>query len=386
VGGLSYETLTTVQRASYYDELANPIARSDLRASVLSLDHAFQGDISRSVEAQGSSVALSRDSDVERSCMLTAIDLDGDLTELDLRNLVRVEHGLYVPDLSDWVFTKVITGRVMMPSDNGDTISLEIHGKESFGLLPGAPSRTWTQGRTVAGAIQAMFEDIGETFFRISPELLGANAPKLSGPVQTGGPDEEKAPTRVARRLGNRADLQVFWDAEGYLVVRRPPEAPLAVWTEETEPTKPSVTPLNSRIQWSRDLRDVRNVVQAKGKRALRAEVVAPATHIYAPSSPGMMRGGKPGRLVHYWEDTTISRQSELVDRANKVLTDLLNEKTSAKMDVTPVFHVGQQDLIGARRSDGKWGQWFLQDANIPLSLGESMTVGYHPSYTGRVR
>jgi hypothetical protein len=382
MAGLTYESLTPTQKAYYYAALGDPIGRSGVRVQVLDLDHTFLADVSTEVTAEGSSLTLDRNNDIERAATLTVIDLSGTVADLDLRHLVRIEHGTHTPALDDWVWTKTITGRVMTPTDTGDTAKLELHGKESFGLMPGAPTRKWPKGKPVAAAIRDMHADIGETRFRISADLLGDGAPRLANPVHSGGADEEKAPTRVSRRLANKASLQYFHDADGYLVVRRPPGSPLAVWSEA--PDDESVTPLVSRIEWTRDLQEVRNVVRAKGKKTLHYTATAPAPHIFSPDS--LKRGGVPGRLVHYWTDTTISRQAELNAGAERTLNELLTEKTSAKMNVVPVFHVGPQDLIEARRRDGKWGQWFLQEASIPLGPNEDMSVGYLPNVKGRLR
>jgi hypothetical protein len=384
VAGLNYETLTPTEKASYYSALGAPTQQSGIRVTVLNLDHVFQADVSNDVTADGSSVTLDRNNDVERSANVTVIDLTGMVADLDLRHLMRVEHGIYTPALGDWVWTKTITGRVMVPADTGDVSKVELHGKESFGLMPGAPTRVWPKGKPVAAAIRDMHADIGETKFRIAADLLGDAGPKLDNPVHSGGADEEKAPTRVSRRIANKASLQVFYDAEGYLVVRRPPQTPLAVWSEDDEDDHASVTPLTSRIDWARDLREVRNTVRAKGKKNLTYTASAPPDHIFSPDS--LARGGILGRLVHYWTDTTISRMTELQAGAERTLTELLTEKTNATMRVVPVFHVGPQDLIEARRRDGKWGQWFMQEASIPLGMGEDMTVGYLPNVKGRVR
>jgi hypothetical protein len=378
VAGLSYFALTPPQRAAYTAALGQQTARTDLRVTVLNLDHVHQGDISKSVT--DGTLTFDRNNDVERSATVSAYDVDGYVGDLDLRHLVRVEHGLKVEhaDLDDWVFTPAITGRVVQPSDDGDVTQLELHGKEMFGLMPGAPTREWPQGRLTASVIRDMLTDIGEAHFSITPSLLVAGAPKLSNKVHSGGADEEKAPTRVARRLANQAGIQVFWDAMGVCVIRKEPETPAATWSENPDS---SVTPLTSRLRWSRDLREVRNVVSAKGKRGINVTVYAPSSHIY--SSVSLKRGGKLGHLIHYWEEPSIGSASVLRSRATATLNGLLTERTDAKFDAVPAYHVGPHDLIEAQRRDGKWGRWWMATASIPLGSDGTMSVGYLPNIPG---
>lgn len=383
-GGIRWATLTPDQRDTYLTALRSPHAKASLQVHVLDLDHRHGGDLSKQTLLEGQTT-LSRGADVDRTCQLTVYDAD-EVYDLDLRHLVRVEHGLVVPDLGDVVWVPVFTGRAMAPSDNGDTLQVELHGKETFALNPGAPARKWGKGTPVAKAIRDMLSDLGERFFDIPASLL-TGAPKLAGDVQSGGPDEEKAPWRIARRIAGQADLQVFYDAMGVCVVRSPPQTPEAVWAESADPSLPgdeSTTPLTSRIVWGRDLKEVRNVVSAKGRKNLHVSVTAAAEHVFSPSS--LARGGVPGRLVHYWEDRSVGARAELTRRAQRILDQVLTETTNARFDAGPVFHVGPHDLIEAKRRDGKWGRWYLQEASIPFDPGNAMSVGYQPNVRDRRR
>lgn len=371
--------LSNAQATAYLAALNDSATRTSARVQVLNLDHKFLGEFGDHLtDAQAS---FNRGAEVDRSASLTFVDLADTLAELDLRHLVRVEHGVEVD--GDMIWVPVITGRVMAGTDDGDTSSVEIHGKESFGLLPGAPANPRPKGQSVAGVIRDMFEEIGESKFRIARSLLNGG-PKLTNAIHTGGPDPDKAPMMVARRLCRKRDLQVFFDAEGYLVVRRPPTEPLVTWADD-EDSPELGSAQTSPIRWTRDLRNIRNTIVARGKGDVRVTVDADDLykgHVYSPSS--LRRGGVPGRLKHYWRDEAITRERALRQGAESVLRKLLVERSQASLSCVPTFHAGPHDLGRAVRRDGRWADFYINEASIPILGDGDMTVGYQQAQRGR--
>lgn len=351
---------TKAQRRAYTDAVNAPGVQTDLRVNVLDLDHKHLGSIGgRLLDGQ---VLLSRRSDVNFSANLTLVDIDTDLADLDLRHLISVQHGVLTEDYG-WLWLPAIVGRIAATSDDGDLAELTLHDKSSFGLLPGAPERTWEEGMPVGRAIHDMFEDIGETRFSI-PRSLRTGGPKLARDVDSGGPDENNAPTRVARRMA-RGRLHFFFDQRGRCTVRRPMGKPVLTWTE-AEGT--------SRIRWDRDLTTIRNYVIARGRKGVRARVSAPPRHLFSPQT--LVRGGKPTRLVHYFTDESIARERELERAAERELNRMLRERSEAQFACPPTFLAGPFDLVRAERSDGRFGEFWLSEASLPLGEGD-MTVGY---------
>jgi hypothetical protein len=297
--------LAAGQRLDYVAALNAPATKTRVEVDLLNLDHKHIQSLDH--EFDDGQVNFNRGADISRSLQAAFIDPSGDLLDLDLRYLLQIKHHLWVPSLSKWAITPVFTGRVVAPSSEGDVSKVEAHGKETFGLMPGAPRRKWNSGRRVVNVIRNMFEDIGETKFRISPGIRA----ELHADVQSGGRDPDKAPTRVARAIAGQHGLQVFWDELGYLVVRRPPKTPIVTWSEETDLTaaqERTMVPATSPIAFTRDLRNVRNVVVATGKKKLSYVASADRNHVFSPHS--LTRGGRPGRLIEYWEAEASSATS----------------------------------------------------------------------------
>lgn len=377
---MEYGALTAEQRQVY---ARTRTTSHEWRMEVLDLDHRLQGDLTPA--ALAGQVDFNRDADAPRaSGTLDLIDDDGTVLDLDLRHLVRITHGLWVPEFADTVWTPVITARPMIPEDKGEVVGLALHGKDSFGLREGHPRRTWGKHRYVASVIRDMHEDIGESKFRVDPSLLTGKAPKLAGKVQTGGPNQEQCPTLVSRRLASAHGIEAEYDAEGYLCIRRPAKAPAARWSDD--PDDPDFGGLLSTMTWRRDLTVIRNHVVATGKptgkgksrRKRQRTATAPPGHIYSPQS--LKRGGVPDRITAYLNLPSVASLAELQRRADAQLARLLTEHPVAQMQVIPRYDLSHGALVEASRITGKAGQWRLQDASLPItSTGEdvSMSIGY---------
>jgi hypothetical protein len=370
-------SLTPQQYDAYLDALASEAARVAARVRVLNLDTGrYEGSYGDSL-LEGS-VSLNRGEDIPVSASLSLVDLDDDLSELDLRYALQLHHGVDVPDMG-WIWTPAGCGQVAAVSDDGDTARLEIHGLECLGLPPNQTrNRTWKKGTPVARAIKEMWEDVGITRFRIAKRLLGSDGPKLSATVHSGGPDERRAPARVMKRMARMRNLQAFFDFEGYLVVRIPPDDPAVTWHEEEGHSQGSLRAAEtSAIAWSRDFAETYNVVRAQGKKKNRVTVDADdyfPKHAYAPSN--IRVGNRPRRRVAEWTDDTIAREKPLREAAVGQLRRLMIEQTDVDFSSVPTFVAGPWDLARGQRRDGRWLEWWMDEAEIPLLEGE-MTVGH---------
>lgn len=368
--------LTRAEEQSYMAAMNNPAAKVTAKVDVLNLNHQHLASFQQ--ELIGGSVQHNRGGDVARQASLTLADTADDLVDLDLRHLVQVHHGVEVA--GDYLWCPMFTGQVAAPADNGDgTASLECFDKMVLALQAGRRHRPWHKGMPVGRMIHDMFEDIGETRFNI-PRALKEGGPRLTSRVVSGGPDEAKAPGRVALRV-TRGRLQVFYDALGRLTVRRIPDEPVVTWTDvDLDPDIDLGSAQTSPIRWSRDLTTIRNTVVAKGKKKLRVTVDTDdlmKNHIYSPGN--LQRGGKPqsGHYIHYWANDKIAREKLLRAAALKILRQVLAERSGATLDCVPTPWVGPHDLAAAERRDGRRAEFFLDEATIPILGDGDMTVGY---------
>lgn len=364
----------SIASRAYIEALAgSPIAKTTARVDVLDLNHNHLGSY-RNV-LMGGAIQHNRGGDSDRQGTLPMLDFANDLADLDLRYLLQVQHGVQLAN-GDTEWHTMMTGRVVDSADDGDVTTVEIHDKMTLALAAGFRHRTWNKGMPVGRMIRDMFEDIGETRFKI-PRALIEGGPRLTSRVVSGGPDEQKAPARVALRVA-RGRLQVFYDGEGSLVVRRAPTQPLVTWVEDDD-DQPGVA-ATSPIRWDREFRSVRNTVVAKGKKKLEETVTVDDLmkgHVYSPSN--LQRGGKPrsGQHIHYWSNDRISRRRVLRAAALKVLREVVAERAGASMECVPTPWVGAYDLVRAERRDGRVAEFFLNEATIPIIGEGDMTVGY---------
>jgi hypothetical protein len=366
--------LKASDRPAYLNAQAKESTKTRVEVDLLDLDHKHLHSLD--YELIDGQVDFTKGTDVSRLLQAGFFDPGDDLLDLDLRHLLRVRHHLWVPDLDEYVVTPLFTGQVVVPSSDGDLTTLEAHGKETFALQPGAPRRTWREGRSIAGCIRDMFEDIGETKFRISRGLKA----ELKEKMESGGRDSNKYPWRVAQRMVKKAGYQLFYDELGFLTLRRRPKKPVQTWTEDSGK-------VNTPIGFTRDLREVRNTVHAFGKKKLDVIVYAPRKHLF--SAQTLRRGGKLGRRTEYLDLESVGNREELRKAANDRLDELLTDVSTATFECLPTYHVGPFDRVKAVKRNGKFGEFFPEEASIPLGDG-AMTVGYQQRVrrqsAGRIR
>jgi hypothetical protein len=366
--------LPASDRPAYVAAQAQESTKTRVEVDLLDLNHKHLHSLD--YELIDGQVDFTKGTDVSRLLQAGFYDPGDDLLDLDLRHMLRVKHHLWVPALSQWVVTPMFTGQVVVPSSDGDLTTLEAHGKETFALQPGARRRTWKDGRKVSSCIREMFEGLGETKFRISPGLKA----ELKSDAASGGRDPDKYPWRVAQKMARAAGYQLFYDELGFLVLRKRPRSPIITWSE-------GAGALNTPVSFTRDMRQVRNVVHAFGKKKLELEVSADRRHLFSPEN--LRRGGVRGRRVEYLDLESVANRADLREKAKDRLDELLTDVTTATFECLPAYHVGPCDRVKAVKRNGKFGEFYPEEASVPLGDG-AMTVGYQerqrrPS-AGRIR
>lgn len=373
--------LSNVEWQAFRDAVRAPGAEGKTRATVMDLDHTPQGTL----RTTGGQVRWNRSADVNTSATISSDDAR-DALDLDLRHLVKMEMGIQTVS-QGFLWCPVMTGWVVNPVNAGDTAELGLHDKMAFGLQP-TKRQKFGENRYVGDVIREMFEAIGETRFNI-PRRLREDGPKLGRVVHVGGHDPKKAPTRMARLLAKRSNLQVFPDPEGRLTVRRPPKNPSVVWTEDDE----TDARLTSPITWDRDLTTIRNRVVGKGRKGIKIDkkaddpdqlqsgflllpvvIEAPPNHIYSPRR--LKRGGVPMDLTHYFTDESIDSQKELREATEGVLRRLLTDRAEVSLSSSVVPWTRSHDLLHARRLDGGYADFFMREGSMGLDWS-GMTIGY---------
>lgn len=292
-------------------------------------------------------------------------------------NFISILYGVWVEDLSggaDWVDVPVFWGPITGLSKNGDQVTIRGEGKEVLGL---DPVLLWTpitlrKGQRRTAAIRDVLEAIGER--RFSFPSFGQ---KLKGRWSL---DRHKQAWLVASRIARSGDWQLFYDGRGRARLRRFPQN--RVWLFKSGPNGT----LLSKPNISYDIASTRNVVELTDNRNMRVVARPGASH---PLSPWRLRrNGVMRHMVHVEEGLETQSEREMEKRGERMLADLASVQTNVEFESLVIPHLEEGDRVGvlvggntyatgpARELEGVHVEFRLQRFTIPLTAGESMSVG----------
>lgn len=277
-----------------------------------------------------------------------------------MNRLIRATVSHYVPDLSRWVSVHAITARPAVIGRDGSRVTVQAHDKSCLHLRH-APSSTINKGTPIVKAIRDGLFAAGERFFRFPSD--GSVKDKVLHDVPVGGPNDDRMPWKVWRKLANDAGLQLFYDGAGFAVLRKLPETSLVTF---------DATTVTSNLQTETDLTGVRNKVVANGHGKERYPLAAPKSE---PFSPFSLRIGAVEWVNLYYTDETDLRGKKLRAYAQTQLDKQLTETTTVQMSAAPLFHLDPLDRCSVRLPSGSL-QFSLREASVPLGDGGDMSVG----------
>lgn len=288
-------------------------------------------------------------------------------------NFIRARRQIYVPQLAElygiraWVDVPLFTGPITSVDRDADTIQVTAAGKESLMLEPVPAWRPahYPKGLRVTDAIRRILAAQGER--RIDIPTLPA---RLRKPVSIGRHTE---PWKVARRLADSLDRQLFYDGRGKARLRH--LGAHSVWTFRTGEGANVVGDPPARTY---TLDEMRNTVEVLGPEnegpAKRLRFVAMPNRGNPLSPWSLARNGEPRYVVETIELDHAKNLAVLRSRGERELEDLLRSAISVDFDAKVVPHLEPGDMI-ALREDGEHTAIRLRTFTIPLD-GEAMSIG----------
>lgn len=309
--------------------------------------------------------------EADRQCSLTlddprhTLNLDSDGPSdgaLYADRMIRVDYGLYVDAMAEWVDVPVFTGPVVTMSRNGAVVEVTCLGKEHL-----AKGNCWRplhlrKGMNVAEAIRTILrERAGEDRF-----AFGSTTKRLPKPVDL---DRMAQPWASAKRLAESLGRQLYYDGAGVCRLRTPPRGSLFTFGPLLVMNDPQV---------SYDLSTVINTVwvkghKPKGKDRVTANVVAPQRHPLSPWRLG--RNGEPRFFVELIEKDGVRSVKDARELARSTLREKLDEGVSAVFDSLPVPHLDPLDVVRLH-TDEVSVTFKLKQASLPLTHAGLMSVG----------
>jgi hypothetical protein len=133
---------------------------------------------------------------------------------------------VWVEELEEWVSTGVMWGPITRFSRQGTEVTIEAHSKEGLGLAPNLLWKTIKlhKGMYVTDAIKKLLRENGETRFSL-PDLNRRLHKDIIAARHT-------EPWRMAKRLSNSIDRQLYYDGRGRVCMRQWPDEPKLVMAD----------------------------------------------------------------------------------------------------------------------------------------------------------
>lgn len=284
-------------------------------------------------------------------------------------NYLRVTRSVFVTELDRWVHVPVFTGPITNVAHDQSAVQVTAVGKESLALAPAVAWQPQTEpkGKKVTEAIHDVMAAQGERKFDL-PEL----ALRLRHPVTLGRSSE---PWKVARKLANSVDRQLFYDGRGKLRLRAHP-GPHHSFTFSTGDDGTVLTAPSIKF----DSTAMRNTVEALGpkpdgpQKRLRWVAYPPKSH---PLSPWKLaRNGEPRFLVETVEMDHAQRLEQVRKRAERELDDLLRVAIEVSFDALPAPHLEPGDVVRLN-VDGEMTHFRIKQMSIPLIGSDPQSMGY---------
>lgn len=348
------------------------------RAHLLDLNHRFLADIT-SVQ-MGGDVAVDATQPVSRSLSMQTFDPDNVLGLESSTSgftaptvMVQAWRDIFVDDLNRWVPVPVFCGPITKPSRTGKTLTIEAQDKGALASFE-TTALTIRKGTKGDVAIRAVLRHVGETRFR---------------PITTGKVTKrdyvlnaETTPLALAKRIARDMGWVLFYDAEGYVVIRTAPTGTSFTFRTGTGGTL--LSPVASGY-WDSE---VTNRVIGTGAAVKGKSVTAVATlnrnHELSPEN--LARDEKPnsGLRIYRMTDIASSTSAEVREDVDLELYRRSVQARSVSFDSRPVWHLQEHDVFAVDdRIDGVQLTARVAQMTIPLGHDGVQTNGYLNSYSG---
>lgn len=310
-----------------------------------------------------------------------------------LNRMLRIEWGIYVTALDQWVDVPMVEGPIVTFARDGDLLELEVHGKELLAMRGAGHATTVHRKAAKHQAIRRLLERrCGETKFR-----LVEHSSRLPHAVSLAATD----PTLPAvRRIAASMDCQFFYDAAGRATLRRWPDNAVFVFGDDLLLDVPRVSndparlanrvsvagarPRTRYTQGREDDPDTPNVdetvapVKKDNPGKPRGRAVLGRRHPLSPWKLGPVGG--PSFLDVVLDDAHVRSDREAQRLAERVLNQRQEAVTRIEFETIPVPHLEAGDRCAVRHPDVST-RFRIDTFSFPLHVGEGeaapMTVGY---------
>lgn len=349
----------------------------------------FKRDLSDTL--LGGQVDVDVTAEVSRVCTVELFDPhksllfasgDPDEAGLYMHKMIQIIYSVRRTNDEAWIDIPVFTGPIVKADRDDDTVHIEAQGKE---LLAKAP--LWRPFVAKKGA------SVGDTIERLlvfrageKPTNLDLGAPKARLNKDYTFVELAQNPWDAAKKLAQADDLHLFYDGAGVARLRRPRTSHGRTFTDGDQGelmSKPVIT---------FDATEAKNAVvvkggKQKGEAIVDGRAVLPRTDPLNPWAIGRKNGEShvPRYLPEVIENDKITSQKKAEEIADKRLKRLSMSQVSVQFESVPIPYLEEYDPLTLAYG-GYVTKFFARQFSIPLTVGETMSVGYNRRMRARRR
>ena len=376
--------LSTAERAALENAL---VSSYSVRTKVFVTDLVGNSKADISHRLLGGQIDVDVTAEVSRTLQITLFDPSSQVSfdsedpseaAIYMSNMIEVHYGVKTPTMNEYIDIPVFVGPVVNLSRDEDEIELTAYGKEHL-----AKGLFWHNFNAKKGAnkidvIKRIMRDgAGETKFLL-PE-----APKARLKDDLSIVALKQTPWGAAQSIAKSMDRVLYYDGAGRLRMRAAHGNKVFTFEGGDDGALMSIPSITFNTE------DAKNAVVVKGKRTIKAKkkgqkdklqtfsakAVVPQNHPLSPWKLG--RPGAPRYLVEIVENDKIKSADDAARIAENRLTRLVEQTVEIAFDAQPIPHLEEYDRVSLS-CDAFDGVFTLRQFSIPLTVGDTMSIGYN--------
>ncbi|WP_109507362.1 hypothetical protein [Nocardioides speluncae] len=281
---------------------------------------------------------------------------------------ISVIDSVLVPELDAWIDCPVFYGPIWDFDRQGPVVSVVAHGWDRQALGQQWSPRTFPKKMRKTSVIRALLAGVGETRLGGVPDLPITMPNRLT----IGRMD---SPLPKAKNLARSMDRHLFYDGAGVPQLRGYSGRPVFTFGDRMLLDEPLI----HRSTQGYNAWEVLGAKPKGSKIRVRGQAYLPEAHPMSRQS--LARNGALHTIARREENDQIKTRAEAEKKALRLRDDQARTITEYTVDVIPVPHLDEGDMVAVDCADGRFllrmQKWAYPLAGAPdgIEEGQPMTI-----------
>jgi hypothetical protein len=294
--------------------------------------------------------------------------------------MIRIVFIVSPPSYNTHYFVPIFTGPLTTITRNGPIVTVEAQGKESLSFQAIWHGHTYKKGLKKVDVIQMIMQAAGEAVRAM--QLINRDA-RIGTHISA---SRKFTFWKLARKIANGMNLQLFYDGRGILRLRRVPGKTIFQFSDDTVMMSEPQVEYAQNDNFCNVVEVIGGKPKGKGKKKVKkihVRVVARRNHPMSPWNLG--RNGTPRYVPQTIEDDSIKSKKAARALAKRTLNASLDQAVTVSFDSLPIPYLEELDLVKFQTQTSA-GKFRLNQMSIPLTVDGTSSIGYLKKTTPRVR